>query len=229
MSWETIVAELRRWHETHDWDAGRATFTFLETELRGMIPGPVRREWPGDLVEDALRGFLLRLLKERLPAGIANPRPYLARAFRNHCIDLDRARRGRRECSVESQPAGWEPPGEDGESPAAAAQQREQVQRLHAALRRLEIADRVVLKLEHAPELLDDEEARWLAARAKMDDTVLRRALETAEDVHAITRIFDPGDDDPGDPVLRRKRMERFRRRHARALAKLRQRLQEDP
>ena len=103
----------------------------------------------------------------------------------------------------------------------------ERARQLHAAIRQLEIADRIVLKLDLAPELLDDEDVRWLAARMEMDTAAIRQAVTSAEDIHALTRIFDPGDDDPDDPEIRRKRMERFRRRRARAREKLRALLQE--
>ncbi|MDP2270499.1 MAG: hypothetical protein Q8K32_07170 [Archangium sp.] len=227
MSWETLEAELRRWHESRDRVAGRAALTFLEAELRLMVPLQVRRTWPEDLVEDALRDFLLKLVDVPLPPGIENPRRYLARAFRNHCIDLHEARRRRREVSVEDGPAGWDPPADGSESPTEIALQGERARQLHAALRQLVIADRIVLKLDHAPELLDDDEVRWLAARTEMDAAAIRQAVASSEDMHAITRIFDPGDDDPDDPEIRRKRMERFRRRRARARQKLRVLLRE--
>ena len=103
----------------------------------------------------------------------------------------------------------------------------ERGRQLRAALQRLEIADRIVLKLDHAPELLEDDEVRWLADRAGMEPATIWQAVTSAEDVHDLTRVFDPQDDNPSDPQDRRKRMERFRRRRARARDKLRALLQE--
>ena len=227
MTWEMAGAALRRWHESGDREAGRAVFSFLEAELRLMVPGLVRRTWPEDLVEDAIHSLLTRLVEIPLPRDIDNLPGYLSRAFHNHCIDLYEARRRRMESSVEGGPSGWEPPARHDESPAEVAARRERADRLHRALQRLEIADRVVLKLEHAPEWLDGEEVGWLAGRQALDQAEMWEAILAAEDMHTLTRVFDPGDDDPDDSALRRKRMERFRRRRARAREKLRARLQE--
>lgn len=222
VSWETLGAGLRRWHDSGDRDALRAALVFLEPQLWLMVPGVVKRTWPGDLVEDAIHAFLTRLIEVPLPPGIDNLPGYLSRAFRNHCIDQYEARRRRKESSVEGGPGGWEPSTQHDESPAEVALRRERAERLHLVLQQLEIADRVVLKLEHAPEWLDSEEMGWLAGRLALDEAKVWEGILAAEDMHALTRIFDPGDDDPEDPALRRKRMERFRRRRARAREKLR-------
>jgi len=227
MSWDTIGDELRRWHASGDQEAGRSALAFLEPELRRMVPVLARRTWPGDVIEDALRDFLAKVIKVPLPPKIDDLRRYLGRAFRNHCIDVHEARSRRRETLVDAAAGGWEPPSEDGVSPATLVLEAERGRHLRAALQRLEIADRIVLKLDHAPELLDDDEVRWLADRAGMEPATIRQAVTSAEDVHDLTRVFDPEDDNPSDPQDRRKRMERFRRRRARARDKLRALLQE--
>lgn len=219
--------ELRRWHESRDREAGRTALAFLEGELRLMVPGLVRRTWPQDLVEDALRSFLVKLLEKPLPAPLDKPRGYVAQAFRNCCIDLHMAWRRRRESSIEDAPAGWEPPADSDESPADVASREEEAQLIRAAIGQLEIADRIALKLDDAPEWLDDEEVRWLSDCGGTSPLEVRRAVASAEDMHALTRVFDLGDDDPQDPQARRKRMERFRRRRARAREKLRELLRE--
>ncbi len=159
-----------------------------------MVPKMVKDTWPEDLVEDAILAFLTRLVESPLPHGIDNLPGYLSRAFRNHCIDLYEARRRRMESSVEGRPPGWEPPAWHDESPAEVAARRERAGRLHQALQRLEIADRVVLKLEHAPEWLDGKEIGWLAGRQALDQAEMWEAILAAEDMHALTRVFDPGD-----------------------------------
>jgi DNA-directed RNA polymerase specialized sigma24 family protein len=227
MSWDAIGDELRRWHASGDREAGRSALAFLEPELRRMVPGLARRTWPGDVIEDTLRDFLAKVIEVPLPAGIDDLRRYLGRAFRNHCIDVHEARSRRRETPLDDAAGGWEPPSEDGVSPATLALDAERGRHLRAALQRLEIADRIVLKLDHAPELLEDDEVRWLADRAAMEPATIRQAVTSAEDVHDLTRVFDPEDDNPSDPQERRKRMERFRRRRARARDKLRALLQE--
>jgi len=51
--------------------------------------------------------------------------------------------------------------------------------------------------------------------------------LLEAQDTYALTRIFDPVDDDPNDPQARRDRMERFRQRRGRARRQLRAMLED--
>lgn len=227
MSWDAIGDKLRRWHASGDREAGRSALAFLEPALRRMVPVLVRRTWPGDAIEDALRDFLVKVIEVPLPPGIDDLRRYLGRAFRNHCIDVHEARSRRREAQVDDGAGRWEPPSEDAVSPATFVLDAERGRRLRAALQRLEIADRIALKLDHAPELLEDDEVRWLAERAAMEPAAIRQAVASAKDVHDLSRVFDPDDDNPGDPQDRRKRMERFRRRRARARDKLRALLQE--
>ena len=226
-SWENAQAILDRWHEDRRPALGRALFGFLEIELRLMIPPLIRRSWPEDLVEDALREFLMRLIEQPLPDGIGNLRAYLRRSFGNHCTDCFRARERRPESPLEPEIGDWEVPSASDPSPLEVALRREREGQLHAALARLAIADRVVLKLEFAPEWLDAKDAGWLAERAGLSTPDLRDAIAAADGIHALTRLFDPGDDDSNDTELRRKRMERFRRRRARARDKLHELLQE--
>jgi DNA-directed RNA polymerase specialized sigma24 family protein len=227
MSWDAIGDELRRWHASGDREAGRSALAFLESELRRMVPGLARRTWPPDVIEDALRDFLVKVIEVPLPPGIDDLRRYLGRAFRNHCIDVHEARSRRRETSTNDAAEGWDPPIEDDVSPAAVVLVAERSRQLRAALQRLEIADSIALKLDDAPELLDDDEIRWLADRIGTEPATIREAVASAEDVHDLTRVFDPQDDNPDDPQERRKRMERFRRRRARARDKLRTLLRE--
>lgn len=227
-SWDNALDLLAQWREERRPQVGRSVLRFIESELRLMTPALVRRSWPEDLVEDALRDFLLRLVESRLPSGITDLRAYLRRAFRNHCIDGYRANSRRRETSLEAGPGDWESPEDPSASPLHAVLRDEQRARVHAALAGLSLADRVVLKLEIAPEWLSEEEVSWLAERTASTSSGVRAAIDAAADMHALTRIFDPGDDDPDDPESRRMRMERFRRRRARAREQLSAELEED-
>jgi DNA-directed RNA polymerase specialized sigma24 family protein len=220
MNWDVAADSLRLWHVTRDGAAVQTAFEFVESELRQMVPASVRRRWPEDLVEEALRSFLLRLLDQPLPEDIGNLRGYLRRAFRNHCIDLYRAQNRRREMPLDQAPAGWDLP-EDDESPEAVLKVRTHAQDVERALRQLETADRIVLVLEYVPASLSDQDIAWLSDRLGKAPPEVRSLIAAASDMHEFTRIFDPGDDDPEDPKVRRKRMERFRRRRARAREKL--------
>lgn len=207
---------------------GRAVFCFIETELRLMMPALVRRRWPKDLIEDALQILLVKLIKEPLPNEVDDLRAYLRRAYRNHCIDRYRARARKRETSIEVASGEWPHPNEVATSPLYAILRDERRTQVHAVLARLSLDDRVVLKLEFAPEWLVEAEIAELAKHMASTPAEVRAAIDVACDMHALTRIFDPGEDDPDDPVARRKRMERFRRRRARAREKLRALLEED-
>lgn len=61
-SWDNALDLLGRWHDQRQPEVGRAVLRFIESELRLMTPALVARSWPEDLVEDALRDFLVWLL-----------------------------------------------------------------------------------------------------------------------------------------------------------------------
>lgn len=226
-SWDKIKTALVQWHRSHDGRANREEFAFLETELRLMIPALVWRTWTEDLIQDALRSFLVKLLEKPLPEPTDNLRAYLATALKRHCIDLYEARRGRRTTSIEDMPQGWEPPASSSESPLEIAEQRElsekRTEKLRSALLTLSVEDRIALKLAHAPERLDAAEIQWLSVRANMDTKEVRRLIQSTDDIYPLTHVFDPGDEPLDDPAVRRKRMERFRKRRSRACAQLRE------
>lgn len=221
MNWQDIADGLRRWHERRDRAAARTVLEFLEPELRLKVPAIVRRRWPPDLVEDALRGFLLKVIERPLNSALSDPKAFFVASFRNHCIDLHMAHSRRPESHAVDASALADLAGPPEDSPAEALVRTERETKVRDALNRLGMADRVVLKLEHAAEWLADREFAWLANRATCPVEEVRRRLLDANDVHALSRIFDPGDDDPADPAARRLRMERFRRRRARARDRL--------
>lgn len=222
--WEPAVADLALWHAERNAIAARSALTFLEAELRLAIPPLVRRTWPDEQVEDALREFLARLLERPLPPDIDDPRRYVIRAFRNACIDRHRAQQRRQEVALPD-PATWQP-AEPGPTAAERIQEQESARRLQAALDSLPVADRVALKLVDAPEWLDETELTWLADRAKVAPDAVLGALRAARDVFALTELFDPPP--PGVAGDRRQRMERFRRRRGRARDKLRELLERE-
>lgn len=222
MTWEMVEGDLRRWHEVRDRNAARRALEFIEVELRLMIPPLVRRTWPQDHVEDAISSFLCMLLERPISEDLVSPRSYFRRAFTNHCIDAYRSRQRLREEPMEETFTPLEMAPLPDEALMDADTRRERSGKLHKVLERMSLADRVVLKLEHAPEWLTSEEISWLAGRSHMDEAGVQEAVASSRTNHALSRIFDPGDDDPDDMAARRKRMERFRRRRARAREKLR-------
>jgi DNA-directed RNA polymerase specialized sigma24 family protein len=228
VSWETAQHLLLQWHEARLPNVGRAVFTFIEEELRLMIPPLVQRTWPEDLIEDALRSFLTRLIERPLTHEINNLRSYLRRTFNNHCIDCHRARMRMPEIPFEPHLHEGRHLDDNLSSKLDQMLVADEHKRLHAAMARLPIRDRIALKLELAPEWLSEEEASWLAARAGSSMAHVWDAIRDAADMHALTRIFDPDEDDPLHPESRRRRMERFRRCRERARARLHELFKEE-
>ena len=212
--WHAAIHGLRLWHAHGDREAARSALEYLEVELRLRIPAAARRRWPAEQVEDALQGFLTRLLKRPLPeTAVERPAAYLARAFRNWCIDIERGRkRHAGEPWDDNTPGEW-----DSGSPET----RQRLERVAAALDALSVEDRVAIKMTDAPEMLTEVELAWLGARAGLAlDTVASKVL-ACPPVFELTLIFDPGPD-PRDGKERRDRMERFRKRRERARTRLR-------
>ena len=216
--WRRALVDLTSWLDHRDAAAARAALMHIEPELRLAIPPLVRRTWPGEQVDDALRDFLTRLLDRPLPLGIDDPKRYILRSFRNRCIDLHRALQRRDEAPLQFA-SGWEPvdatPGAD-----AQLEEEDRASAMRAALLDLPLADRVSVKLVDAPEWLDDAEIDWLAERSGQDRAAILEAISAATDIFALTEIFDAPS--VGEPDDRRHRMERFRKRRARARDKLR-------
>jgi DNA-directed RNA polymerase specialized sigma24 family protein len=224
MDWDDALRSLARWHLCRDDAAGREVFDFLQHELRRMVPPKTRHRWAESEVDDAIATLLKKLVEKPLSPEIRELKPYLARALRNVCVDVERARGRRREQLYDAADV----PIDVEESLLSAVRspeetivERAQVESLLDGLLRLEIADRVALKLQLVPQALDAEELSWLAARNStlISETLLQ--VQRATEVYDLTRIFDPGDDSPHDPAARRLRMERFRKRCARAREKL--------
>lgn len=222
MSWDLVLDALTQWHATQDPAHGNALFRFLEEELRAMLPNIVRRKWSESAIDDALQKVLIQLSQKPLPDSVSDPRNYIARILRNRCISIQRAEKRKQEVSLDADEV-LEPETDSetdapySSSPARVALQKERVNHYLAVLAQLNIADRVALKLESAPNWLNNEEMDWLSNQSGLALPALREAISAASDTHALTRIYDPGDDDPGDLQLRRKRMERFRKRRSRA------------
>ena len=198
---------------------------FLETHFRDRTPVFGDGNVPSDFRDTVLQSFLARLLERPLPEReVPNPRGYFTTIYRRHGLDLIRKRQ-RREAKVEGgiQDVLPNPCSSDA---AQEAHARERLRRVEQAMRQLPIADRVVLKVSEAPRWLTSEENAWLAARASLSVDELQSRLSGAVTRYEVTLVFDPGDTKE-DATSRRKRMERFRRRQARARGKLRSLLQE--
>lgn len=202
MDWSEVLPLLERWHQQQDPVAGRAVFTFLEEELRAAAPRGAREG------EDAIRDVLAKLVATPLPAKVRNLKAYLVTAVFNRARDRvrERQRREKGACAA--------PPRETADAdPAELVASAEAAARVRRALARLDITDRVAFKVAEAPEWIDDQELAWLAARMNRSLNEVREIVANVEDRYEVTRVFDPGEDDPSDPVARRRRMERFRKR----------------
>jgi len=217
MDWASALDQLEEWHRTGARDPARAAIEFIEPELRLMIPGIVRRSWPPELIEDALRAFLTKLLERPLPEAIREPRGFFSRSFRNHCIDIHRDRQRLHEESLKSDSQWASSP-----DPLEPRERSERAAVVAAAVDSLAVADRVALKLVDAPEWLSGDELTWLVARSGLTEDELLRRIDAAQDVYSLTLLFDPVTESDGP---RRQRMERFRRRRARAREKVREAL----
>ena len=217
--WEKAISDLAIWHTYRSATAARASIAFIESELRLSVPPLVRRTWPAEDVDDALREFLTRLLERPLPSEIDDPKRYVVRAFRNRCIDLHRAQQRHRE-AVEGQAFEWTAESAVEGRVASRLEEQQRADAVQIAVHQLPPADRIALKLVDAPEWLDATEIEWLANRLGIGASDVRGRLSAADGIHSLTEIFDPPV--PGEQDDRRLRMERFRRRRARAREKLR-------
>jgi DNA-directed RNA polymerase specialized sigma24 family protein len=205
-SWSSVLDDLRAWHADGDRRAGQRAVEAVERELRRRVPAAAKRRWPPEQVEDALQGFLMRLVRLPLPASIVDPRAYLIRAFRNACIDVER---GRKRHAAEP----WD------EDHGAAAPTDDSAERIEAALATLSLDDRLALKMTTAPDLLSHEELDALARRAGLSVHEVAERVRACPPIHELTLLFDPAER-PGED--RRDRMERFRKRRERARKRLR-------
>lgn len=227
MDWDRALDGLERWHRREDREVARAALEFIESELRLMIPPMVRDRWPKDLVEDGLRGFMKKLLEKPLKNTPDHPRAYFSRSLKRHFIDIHRREPDEPDWSLDDERLEPRHLTSKAISPEEGALEKQCALWLHAALATLTVDDRVALKLKHGPHWLDEEEILWLAERGGCEPAAVRTALADDDDTYALTRIFDPGDDDQNDKTARRRRMERFRKRCARAQQRLRTRLEE--
>lgn len=222
MAWRTALANLESWHQDRDRHACRKALMFLEVQLRTMVPAKTRATWPADRVDDVIRDLLTQLMEKNALARADNPKAFLRRALKNRFIDEYRKRSREVPPPRLHDDEPWDPADRETPSAPALAEKRALARQVEAAMRRLPMIDRVALKLEDATEWMVDDELDWLADRAGVERTELALLLHRAENIHALTHLFDPDEDEGEDLVARRKRMERFRRRRARAREKLR-------
>ena len=229
MDWSDVPDKLRQWHENGCRESARVALRFLEKQFRSMIPGIVRRKWPEDLIESELQERLKKFLEEPLSDNIEKPERYFRKCLQHHFINVYRKQKGNLEMQrFDEGETLKSPPVEHSatftsstRSPEASLKELQRARSLHEALQQLSVADRVALKLVSCPLWLDDEEISWLAGRCEKKPDEVIAETKSIDDVYELTRLFDPGEDDPDDGKARRKRMERFRKRRSRARKKL--------
>lgn len=217
--WPRVLADLAAWHGSRDRLAANRALTRIESHLRTRIPPVVRRRWSTAEIDDALQGFLERLLNKPLPPDVRKPEAYLNQAFRRWCIDRQRGRK-----------ADMQEPWSDATIDSWTHQQpeiRDRLERAARALGALRMEDRVVIKLVDVPHALTWEELDWLAAECGLSAEGVRDAAIQAREVIELSLIFEPKSP-PSTPKERRDRMERFRRRRSRARDRLREQMGEE-
>lgn len=221
ISWDNLLEGLGLWHQKRDEVLGRAVFAFLECELRLMTPAIARRTWSEDDLEDALHDFLLRLLKKPLQGSVREPKAYLRRMFHNHHTRRHDAKQ--RGASAEAEVDWWDDQEASELSPLDQTLHDEKREQLSIQFAKLQITDRVVFKLAGAPYWLSDDEVEWLAQRSGLSVADVRETIRTAGgDMYTLSKLYNPGDDDPEDRPQRRTRMETFRKQRERARDRLR-------
>ncbi len=210
--WQEAFRDLAAWHTHQDHAAANRALSTIESWLRTRIPPAARSRWSHDEIDDAIQGFLERLLNKPLPDNIDDPRAYLGRAWRNWCISRQRGRKTDKHA-----------PWDEDRAPETTRQAPDIQQRLaraSEALETLSIKDRVVIKLVDLPWALSWKELTWLGQRSGRSATEVRDAVMGTFDKLELSLIFDPGPP-PTTPKERRDRLERFRRRRSRAREKL--------
>ena len=218
--WHDVQVQLRRWHQEGDRDSLRSALRFIEGELRNALPAAVKRGLPLADQDDAINSMLKRLIEQPLPEELDDLHSYLMAIFRNHCLDMGRkARRmaGRDAAFCEEWPV-HQPRGRTPEEELASARISRAI---NAAFEKLPIEDRVAAKLDLAPERLTPGELAWISGRLAVTPEDAATAIRHATDKYELTKIFDPGTDDPTDMDARRRRLDRFLKRVNRASQKL--------
>lgn len=211
-NWQEALRDLAAWHTHQDHTAAHRALSTIESWLRTRIPPAARARWSHDEIDDAIQGFLERLLNKPLPDDIDAPRAYLGRSFRNWCISRQRGRKSDRH-------APWdEDRAQETTNQAPAIKQ--QLARAAEELQNLSMKDRVVIKLVDLPWALTRNELTWLGQRSGRSAVETRDIVLNTHDKLTLSLLFDPGPP-PTTHKERRDRLERFRRRRSRAREKL--------
>lgn len=222
VTWDNAREWLDAWHRERRPRVGRAVFGFLEVELRLILPPMVKRALPEDQVDEVLQDVLAKLVADPVRGGVRDLKGYLKQVLKNRFIDLERKRKRRPEDLLDTVEVGeLEGPVDRGPRGVEALVAEEARAVVRRALDALSVDDRVALKLDHAPEWLSEEEVAWLAARAGSSVDEVTRRIAHADEVYALSRIFEPGDDEEGDEDARGRRLDRFLKRRKRAGKKL--------
>ncbi len=222
--WIDCYAGLVRWRVAGDRHAAEEALRFLEPQLRVRVPLWVR-EGLGQAAVDALvQSFLEKMLAVSLPQTVESPRGYLIRAFQNHARSEVRSLRRRKEVPEQDLPALSAAVEPDG--PIEVERSRSRVLLL-AALERLSVEDRIILKLQIVPEWISPQDLLWLSGRTGASPAEISHRIICAEGSYELSLVFEPSTGRAGSKKDRSRRLDRFRKRKDRALERLRTAMKE--
>jgi len=226
--WGNIKDLLNQYHESkHPKDPIliQDVCKFIEEEFRLCAPHHFFKTQEEHLqVDDIIQELLIKMIHNPLLNDVDHPKAYLMKVFRNQCIDAGRRSRKK---EIKNELDYIEHVDTERNSPESAMIDQESVEQYKRSMAQLSIKDRIALKLYYAVEWLTDDEIEWLAQQSNIKPHEIRKRLSYTVDKYDLTKLFDPGDDDEDDKELRRRRMERFRRRVDRARLQLKQKLTE--
>lgn len=221
VDWSDVPKLLNSWHSERDRLVLGQILRFVEAELRAKGRAIVRGQLYERHFEDALQRLLCLLMRKPLREEVRHPEKYLSNKLRWLCLDERRRAKDGRHTSLTADHVDADRMSPQPQAADAVLQTRSQTEALRSALRQLKTQDRVAILLVAAPQELTEPDLRWLASRCGLSVSATERAAIQAGDAYTCSLLFDPGDDDPDDLMLRRKRLERFRRRRGRARAAL--------
>lgn len=233
VDWNNVYPLLLRFKATNDAVLGNVVFAFLHEKLSRMVPLKVGEAGRADVVQVFLRS-LLEKKRETFAPNVDNAQAWFRTGLKRKAIDIHRKLMRTPEGFLETNDPdesesteAWlanivfalEPSRESCVEQEALA--RENARRIEDAMAQIKVPSRTILRLLLAPENLSDTESDWLSEQMGADVEVVRkRALEAAGDARACSFLVDPpvvGEEDDS-----RKRLERFRKRRARARDELR-------
>jgi hypothetical protein len=234
--WRGYGEALSRWHADRERSGLSEALAAIRRAAGEWFPAGARRRWSAAAREDAVSGFIERLLEKPLPTPVAaSAKAYLRESFRNHCLSLERHDRARpahlsddpEQATIASAYADAAERARSVENERIESLAREEI---IAAFERLAQDDSIALKLLVAPDRLSHAELEELARRNRIPIHELLSRLHAANTSYDLTLLLDPpAGNESADQEARRKRLERFRRRCNRARDTLHRLLGERP